>query len=190
MKKTLKELLILATVLIILNVTGLLGEVTGMVQRAVLFTGILNADIEEVEKPKKADYNLGLVSLDGQKSTLADHKGKVIFLNLWASWCGPCIAEMPNIQSLYAKVDKEDIVFVMISLDDTKEKAEKFINRKGLDFPVYMAPSGIPTIYRTGSIPTTHVISPDGKIVFSKKGTANYDTKSFRRFLEKQVVNK
>lgn len=187
MKKTIKELLIFAVILIVLNVTGLLSEVTGFVQQGVLYTGILNADAEEVEKPKEADYNFPLTTLDGERVSLAEYKGKVIFMNLWATWCGPCIAEMPSIQGLYDQVDKENVVFVMVSLDDTMVKAQKFIDRKEYDFPVYMATKGIPDIYRTGSIPTTHIISPEGKIIYTKKGTANYNTKSFRNFLEKQV---
>lgn len=188
MKKALKEILIIGAVLIILNVTGLLGEVTGAVQRMVLYTGFLNADIEEVEKSKEADFYFPLTDLNGNKILLEKYKGKVIFLNLWASWCGPCIAEMPGIQNLYDKVDKENIVFVMVSLDDTPEKARKFIERKEYTFPVFMAEEGVPNIYRTGSIPTTYVISPDGKIVFSKKGTANYNTKKFKKFLEEQIT--
>jgi thiol-disulfide isomerase/thioredoxin len=184
MNKTIKQLIVFISIVIILNVTGLMSEVTGTVQRAILFTGIMNTDAEELKEPKKADYNLQLKSLDGQIVSLKDYKGKTIFLNLWASWCGPCIAEMPNINALYKDVRQKDIVFVMLSLDDDPEKAKKFIERKGFDFPAYTPAGNIPAVYRSGSIPTTHVISPEGMIVFTKKGTANYDTRKFRRFLE------
>lgn len=184
MNKTIKELVVIAGVIIILNVTGLMPEVTGTVQRALLFTGLMDPDTEELEKPEKADYNLQLKTLDGQPASLKDFKGKTVFLNLWATWCGPCIAEMPNINALFNDADQKDIAFVMLNLDDDAAKPKEFMERKGFDFPVYTPAGNIPAVYRSGSIPTTHVISPDGKIVFTKKGTANYDTKKFRRFLE------
>lgn len=183
MNKTIKELVVLISIIIVLNITGLLSEVTGTVQRAILYTGLMDWDAEKLEQPKNANYNLKLNSLDGRHISLKNVEGKTIFLNLWATWCGPCIAEMPNINALYNDLKNKDIIFVMLSLDDNPETAKNFIERKGFDFPVYTPAGNIPAVYRSGSIPTTHVISPDGKIVYTKKGTANYDTKKFRRFL-------
>lgn len=187
MNKTFRDLLIFGSVILILNFTGLLSEVVGTVQRGILFTGIMNPDVEEIKKPEKAYYNFDIKTLDGQQVSFQEFEGKVIFLNLWATWCGPCIAEMPNINDLYNDINNEDIVFVMLSLDDDPEKAKKFIERKGFNFPVFTPAGNFPSIYQTGSIPTTHVISPEGYIVFSKKGTANYDTEKFKKFLENQV---
>ncbi|MGK7388960.1 MAG: TlpA family protein disulfide reductase [Candidatus Cyclobacteriaceae bacterium M2_1C_046] len=187
MKKTIKEILILVAVLIVLNVTGLLGEVTGFLQRGLFYTGLLNANVEKLENAKEADYNFTMTTLDGEQVSFTEFKGKVVFLNLWATWCGPCIAEMPGIQNLYDKVEKDDIVFVMLSLDETTDKVQKFVDRKEFDFPVYMASHGVPDVFRTGSIPTTHIISPEGKIIYTKKGTANYNTEKFKEFLGKQV---
>lgn len=187
MNKTVKELLIIIVVIVILNVTGLLSEVTGAVQRVVLFTGIMNPDVEKIEKPRKAIYDFDLQDMDGRQVSFSDFEGKVVFLNLWATWCGPCIAEMPSINDLYQDVQNQEIIFVMLSLDEDPEKAREFMKRKGFDFPAYTPVGNLPAIYRTGSIPTTHVISPDGYIVFTKKGTANYDTKRFRKFLEKHA---
>ena len=184
MNKTVKELLIVIVVFVILNVTGLLSEVVGLVQRAVLFTGIMNPDVEAILEPEEADYSLIMTNMEGERVVFSDFRDKTIFLNLWATWCGPCIAEMPNINSLYNKTDKDKVVFVMLSLDDETEKARKFMERKDFDFTAYMPAGNVPRVYTTGSIPTTHVISPDGKIVFTKKGTANYDTDEFRKFLE------
>ncbi|MDB5262341.1 MAG: alkyl hydroperoxide reductase [Adhaeribacter sp.] len=111
-------------------------------------------------------------------------KGKVIFMNFWATWCPPCIAEMPNIQSLYEKVKSENIAFVMVSLDDDPAKAQKFINRKKFTFPVYTPNGALPPVYAGQVIPTTFVISPDGRIVARKDGMADYDNQEFREFLQ------
>lgn len=185
MKKTLIEIGVVLGVVLILNVTGLFGEVTGALQRSVMLTGIMDVDVEEKKNSKEAEYDFELITLEGKKISLEQYKGKVIFLNLWATWCGPCIAEMPGIQSLYEDVqDNENIEFVMVSLDDAMSKPQKFIDRKDFTFPVYMPGNGIPDIYRTGAIPTTHIIDKEGNIVFSKRGTANYDTRKFRKYLE------
>ncbi|GAA0191580.1 TlpA disulfide reductase family protein [Fulvivirga kasyanovii] len=186
MKKQLREWGIFLAIGLFLYFTGLYTDVAALAQRAILSTGLITADTE-LEDPEKADFNFTLQTLDGQMVKLEDFKGKVIFLNLWATWCPPCIAEMPGIQDLYDKIDNEDIVFVMLSMDNSAEKPKKFIDKKEYTFPVYLPASRVPDVFRSPSIPTTYVISKDGKIVSKKVGMANYDTKAFRNFLNKQA---
>lgn len=166
--------------------TGLYTDVAALTQRAILSTGLITADTE-LENPDDADFNFLLQTLDGKTVKLEDFKGKVIFLNLWATWCPPCIAEMPGIQDLYDKIDHEDIVFIMLSIDDNIDKPKKFIAKKEYSFPVYLPASRVPDVFRSPSIPTTFVISKEGKIVSKKVGMANYDTRSFLKFLNKQA---
>lgn len=185
--KELKSWGIMAAIVLTLYLTGLHTSVAAFAQRIVLSTGIITPDTELPESEMRdVDYNFKLQDLEGNVVSLEDFKGKVIFLNIWASWCPPCIAEMPNIQSLYNKLDDENIVFIMLSMDDNPEKARKFIKRKEFTFPVYLAASTVPEVFRAPSIPTTMVISADGKIVSKKVGMANYDKKSFIKFLEQQ----
>lgn len=185
MKKQLKEWGVILAVILFLYFTGLYTEVAALAQRAVLSTGLITADTELADE-QNADFDFALQTLDGEMVKLSDFKGKVIFLNIWATWCPPCIAEMPGIQSLYDKTDDENIVFVMLSMDDSIEKPKKFIEKKSYTFPVYMPASRVPDVFRSPSIPTTFVISADGKIVAKKVGMAKYDTKAFRNFLNKQ----
>lgn len=184
-KKSYKRELIEWTVLIAVGATlyftGLHTEVIGQVQRVFLATGIITPDTDE-HKEKDASYNFKLIDASGSEIDFSEFKGKTIFLNFWASWCPPCIAEMPDIQDLYEKTS-EEVVFVMISLDKDQNKAKKFIDRKEYDLPVYFLASGLPSVYNSKSIPTTYVISPDGKIEMTRHGMAKYDTESFRGFL-------
>lgn len=106
-------------------------------------------------------------------------------MNLWATWCPPCVAEMPGIQQLYNKVDTSKVEFVMISLDENVEKARKFVHRKQYTFPVYQLEGNLPEVYRTASIPTTFVIAPDGRIVIREEGMAQYDDERFIEYLRK-----
>lgn len=190
-KKVIKELKSWGVVLAIfltLYFTGLHTDVAAFAQRMILYTGLLSPNTE-LEEPldERVNYNFNLKDLQGNVVSFSEFKDKVVFVNLWASWCPPCIAEMPSIQSLYDKVDQNDVVFVMISLDKDPERAKKFIEKRDFSFPVYTTMGTLPRAFRPGSIPTTLVLSKEGKIVSKKVGMANYDKKSFLKFLQKQV---
>ncbi|MDZ7608876.1 MAG: TlpA disulfide reductase family protein [Cyclobacteriaceae bacterium] len=114
---------------------------------------------------------------------MKDFQGKVIFMNIWATWCPPCIAEMPDIHDLYQEMKNEDIVFVMLSVDDDLQKAIRFVDKKGFEFPVYQLAGPMPMAFESSAIPTTFVISPEGKIVVKKSGMAKYNSKKFREYL-------
>ncbi len=189
-KKEIRDWVVLGLTLGILWVTGLFSEVAGFTQRMVLATGIISpSELPENEKTK-AEYDFNLIRLDGSSFNFEEARGKVVFINFWASWCAPCIAEMPNIQDVYNDYkDNNEILFVMIGLDRDSNKSVEFIQRKGYDFPVYTPDydGGIPAVYEAPSIPTTFVLSKDGKIDMKKIGMANYDSDRFRKYLNKLI---
>lgn len=186
-KKIKKELIDWAIFIVVIGVlytTGLYKPVASTLQRGLLWTGIIKPDISlDESKFLRADYNVPLLSLDGERTSLVEFKEQVIFMNLWATWCPPCIAEMPNIQALYDSIDNENITFVMLSLDEDPATARAFIEKKGYTFPVYFFNGRRPTVYNSSVVPTTYIISPEGAIVSKKRGMANYDSDSFREFL-------
>jgi len=187
-KRELIEWGVLIAIAGVLYATGLHTEVIGRMQQVLLWTGIMQPEMQAPEQAStKADYQYQLVSLDGERMVnLSDLQGKVVFMNYWATWCPPCVAEMPNIQSLYDKMKSNDnIQFVMVNLDESRNKAEKFINEKGFTFPIYRPASATPKVFQSSTIPTTFVISKDGKIVSTHKGMAKYDTQKFRSYLKK-----
>jgi thiol-disulfide isomerase/thioredoxin len=180
---------VILTVMFTLYLTGLHTEVIGRVQEVFLSTGILRPPVEQAAAPlltqaQPGMYDVMLQKLNGEKVNMKEFSGKVVFINLWATWCPPCIAEMPSIHKLYGQVDTSEIKFVMLSLDEDVEKAKKFISRKGYTFPVYTTVQQMPSDFATGSIPTTFVLAPDGKIVMRKEGMAKYNTEAFRNFLQ------
>jgi len=183
-KRELVEWGTILSVIGILYFTGLHVPVIGNLQRALLWTGLMSPDTELNEKDiKSANYNVPLLSIDGDKLSMKEFEGKTIFLNFWATWCPPCIAEMPNIQSLYDDVKSDSIEFVMVSLDQDHAKARKYLQRKEFSFPVYFLNGRKPGTYNSTVVPTTYVISPNGKIVTERRGMANYNTKSFKEFI-------
>lgn len=176
---------VIGAVIALLWITGLHTEVLGRMQQVVLWTGLMQPETElPGPERRKADLGMPVVELSGKPADLERFRGKVIFLNFWATWCAPCVAEMPNIQALYREMgDSEDLVFAMVSVDESREKAEDFIRRKGFTFPVYHLAGPRPPSLRSGVVPTTFVIGRDGTIVSRSEGMANYNTESFRNFL-------
>lgn len=185
-KKSYKRELIEWSVLVVvglgLYISGLHTEVIGQLQRVVLATGIITPETGR-DHEVKAVYNFQVTNAGGKTIDFSEFKGQTVFLNFWATWCPPCIAEMPDIQDLYEKKG-EEVAFVMISLDEDPDKARRFVERKGYDLPVYFHASGLPKPYNPRSIPTTYVISPDGNIALTNHGMAKYDTEKFRSFLD------
>ena len=129
-----------------------------------------------------------LKSLEGSNLRLEEYRGQVVLINFWASWCGPCRAEMPGIEDLYADLkNEENIEFVMLSVDRNEKAAHKFMKRMKFDFPSYTMGGPLTEQLRVPSIPTTFVISPDGTIIKKKVGLARYNTKAFKKFLLENI---
>lgn len=179
-KRELIEWVVLIGIIGGLYITGWHTEVLGTLQRGILATGIFTPSTGN--EIGKTDYQLTLESLDGNKISLSEFRNEPIFMNFWATWCPPCIAEMPDIHNLYNETG-DQINFIMISLDENPQKAIDFIKRKGFDFPVYFLRSQIPTEFQSQSIPTSFVIDSNGSIVVKKAGMAKYNTKAFREYL-------
>lgn len=115
-----------------------------------------------------------MVNSDNQPVAFGDLKGKVLFVNNWASWCPPCIAEMPSIQQLKTKLKGVDVEFVMVSFDEDREKAMNFISKRKYDFNVYFPGQEYPFV--TPSIPATFIVDKNGKTVGKHVGITDYST--------------
>ncbi|MEJ5056232.1 TlpA family protein disulfide reductase [Sphingobacterium sp. MYb382] len=111
----------------------------------------------------------------GNTIKLSDLKGKVVFINFWATWCPPCIAEMPSIASLKKTFkDDKDLVFLMVDVDNNIKKSTKFMAKEKLDLPVHVPASQIPATLLGSSIPTTVIIDKKGEIVVRAEGGRDY----------------
>lgn len=191
-KKGLIEYGIFAIIIAGIYFANLHTEAIGLVQRGLLATGVMNPTIEQVDKNAdsveemrtKADFGMTLINSKGEKVSMEQYRGKVIFINFWATWCPPCVAEMPSINSMYKDIDKDKIEVLMVSFDRSFEKAINYKANKGFDFEVYAPASAIPKMYESNSIPTTFVIDSKGNLVFTHKGMADYNRKDFKEFLK------
>ncbi|MBL7744167.1 MAG: TlpA family protein disulfide reductase [Chitinophagaceae bacterium] len=115
----------------------------------------------------------------GQVTDLSQLKGKKVFVNLWATWCPPCRAEIPSIQQLYAKADKSKTVFVMLSLDNDFETARKFAAKMKMNLPVYYPAGNLPELFNVQGIPVTYIFNEKGELIHRQDGAADYSTQYY-----------
>lgn len=166
--------------------TGKGVRVRTKAKMALLGTGFIKPDINSISISDARDFDFNQVFFDpnGSEINLGSFKGKTLFINVWASWCGPCKQEMPYIQSLYEKLaDHPDIAFLMLAVDKDFQKSISFIEKNAFSFPFYHMPETENTSLKTGVIPMTLVVNPDGKIVYKEKQMNNFDTPEFKEFL-------
>jgi peroxiredoxin len=106
--------------------------------------------------------------IKGEKLSPADFKGKVLLIDFWATWCGPCVAEMPNVKDVYKKYHSKGFEIVGISLDQSRDKLDAYIQQQGIEWPQYFDGkfwnNDIAQMYGIKSIPTTLLVDRRGKI--------------------------
>lgn len=133
-------------------------------------------DAEEPQLQTAPDFTV--YDGDGNAVTLHEYFGKPIVLNFWASWCGPCRAEMPDFEKVY-KERGEEIQFLMINCTggrETLESAQEFLAESGYTFPVYFdTASEAAMTYGASSIPVTFFIDADGYLTAYARGTTSAD---------------
>lgn len=193
LRKNRGELLFFAAFALVMT-TGLRQPVLSTMQRGLLATGLWRATpptrpaampTAQFASERTYPLNLPLVTLDGRPANLSQFRGKVVLVNLWASWCPPCLAEMPGLQALYQKVDTSKVAFVLISLDENQNKARALLKRKHYTMPVFFPATDLPAPFQTSSIPYTVVLTPQGRVADRHSGMADYDTREFKAALEK-----
>lgn len=123
---------------------------------------------------------------NGNIINLNDLKGKVVFINFWATWCPPCVAEMPSIQQFYTQnKSNKNLVFLIVDADNNLPKSLNFMKKNKYNLPLYTQASEIPSSYLGESIPVTVVLNKKGEIAFRHEGGADYSNVDFQKFISK-----
>ncbi|WP_343664483.1 TlpA disulfide reductase family protein [Chryseobacterium mucoviscidosis] len=156
------------------------------VMRQMISTGLFNSKIEEkTEKSSLLPPNFSVKNENGEIIETSQLRGKVVFINFWASWCPPCRAEFPSVQKLYDRYrSNEDMVFLTVNLDDEIILGKKYLEKEKFSIPFLVPDSSIPKELYSGSLPTTVILDKTGKIRMHHSGMADYSKASFYQEIE------
>ena len=112
----------------------------------------------------------------------------MVFLNFWATWCPPCIAEMPSIDQLHKRFQgNSDVVFLMVDVDGNRENSQAFLAKNNYDMPLALSAGTIPPELFSGTLPSTVVLEKSGNIAMMHEGAADYSSDKMTAFMNKLV---
>ncbi len=153
------------------------------VQRLISFSP---SEKSEAERETIQDYNWKLQQLNGEDVNFSQSKGKVVIVNFWATWCPPCVAEMPSFQKLYDVYgDKVDFYFVT---SEKTERVETFMKKNGYTLPVFLQTSEATKQLESSVLPTTYLISKSGVIIIDEEGAADWNSSKMRMLLDELLT--
>jgi len=133
--------------------------------------------------PTAIDFTLP--DINGLSHTLSDYKGKLIFLNFWATWCPPCKAEMPSMEKMYNESDKNKFVVLAVNVGESEGKVKKFAETHKYTFPILIDKDAkISLKYRAYGIPLTYVIDQKGEIIARISGAREWDWADFKKYIK------
>ncbi len=138
--------------------------------------------MDEEDQTQLIPFEYAVRDLNGSPSTIQIGKGKVAFISYWATWCAPCLAELPSIQALYKDYGNQ-VHFVLLTNEDAAV-AQQFLNKKQYDLPVYIPRMKPPTALFDRSIPTNFIIDQSGKIIVKETGASDWNSERVRKLLE------
>ncbi|MHB1213409.1 MAG: TlpA family protein disulfide reductase [Thiobacillus sp.] len=114
--------------------------------------------------------------LTGAPRTLADYRGKVVLLNFWASWCPPCLREMPSMERLRLKMARRPLAIVALDSAETPADVNAFLSRMKLGFPILLDPDGDNTRrWKVFALPTTFLLDAEGRVRYVLTGPTEWD---------------
>ena len=152
---------------------------------------VVNARAGPLEPPKGIrHYETGpapgftLADMDGETFTLESARGKWVFLHFWASWCGPCREEMPDIQKVHAQLNQEKWVMVLVNTAEDEDTIFSFLGEIGMDMSSLMDRDGLVTEkYKPRGLPTTILIDPEGNVQYQAIGGREWHDTVYLNFL-------
>lgn len=176
---------IINSLFVILLLLFFIPNTRGMMQIFLTRIFSMSPSVVEVEERKQlSNYDWDLYGINTKSINANSAKGKVVLVNFWATWCPPCIAEVPSLQKLYNDY-KDKVVFLFVVTDDDPE-LKKFMNDKHFDFPVYrtMDLQDVPLPFGRKIIPQTYLLDKKGNIVIDKANAANWNSDSVRKTID------
>ncbi len=173
----LNALFLLILVVIIVNPTA-----KSYVIRGLMKVGLFQPSVPDT--PGERMQDAGFRDEAGRTITISGMQGKVIILNFWATWCPPCRAEMPSLETLYQDFKgNAHLEFIAVDADGNLAKARLFLQENSYNFPVYASTTDISRQVYNGTLPTTIIIDKKGYIRARYTGAKDYTNNNFKKFL-------
>lgn len=156
---------------------------------AMLMTGLLYAATAQAAgfeaREKLPAPALLAKDLAGAPRTLADYRGRVVVLNFWASWCPPCLREMPSMERLRVKMTQRPLTIVALDSAETQQEVEAYLARMRLGFPILLDEDGSNTRrWKVFALPTTFLLDAEGRIRYVLTGPTEWDEGEALRLVE------
>ncbi len=148
-----------------------------------LKVAVWSQSVDAVDDQKKLEpFGYRITDVSGQAKTIAIGEGRVTFISYWATWCPPCLAEMPSIQELYSNYG-DKLQFLLLTQEDP-QVVQRFLNKKDYDLPVYFPQMNAPELLSSKSIPTNYIIDAQGTILIKETGAADWNSEKVRTLLD------
>ena len=151
----------------------------------IFFSGTLKLEVG------KAAPDLTFPGLDGRMISLSDHKGKVVLVNIWATWCSPCVDEMPSMEKLYQEFKDDNLEILAVSIDALgAEVVGPFMQKYNLTFPALLDPEGtIRQSYQVTGVPESFIIDQQGVLAKKIIGAADWSSPGVLSFFRNLLQN-
>jgi peroxiredoxin len=123
--------------------------------------------VPEEEKPPNVygDYDFALTSIDGEAVRLGDYQGKVVLVNFWATWCGPCVVETPALVRMYNKYKSQGFAVIGVALQSEEDGVKQFVKQYRVPYAIARdANSEVGLRYQVFALPSCFLFSPEGKV--------------------------
>jgi thiol-disulfide isomerase/thioredoxin len=158
----------------------------------VLMNSALAAAAGKLEEfSLRAAPPLELADLDGRRHDLKAHRGKVVLVNFWATWCEPCREEMPSIQRLRDRFGDKRFAVLMVNLDEPEARVRRYIQEVRLDLPVVLDPGKrVTTQWGVKMLPSTFLVGPDGRIRYRLIGETDWNSEPAVTVLDRLMAGK
>jgi peroxiredoxin len=145
----------------------------------------------EPMKENSPTPDFSLPTPEGKKVSLKDFRGKIVFLNFWASWCAPCREEMPAMDRLYREFKDKNFVVLAVAVKDRKQDAISFVKELKLTYPIGLDPEGeVGLLYGAWGLPTTYLIGTKGEGLARAWGPAEWHGPAARNLIKELTEGK